>query len=117
MISSEQQVFSYNVVKNLLGLLSLLFSAFRVIYKSCRQALTHINNLQCLLSLRIFDNATLVAFHKKIKQRNYINWFLPLRENESGHDLNSLHAEMKMIVAKHSPLTDNAKLQHFEAAA
>ncbi len=70
-----------------------------------------VNNLQCLLSLPIFDKTSrLVAFLKTARQRNYTNWFLPVRKNESAHDLDSLCDVMKMIVTKHSLQTDDAKL-------
>jgi hypothetical protein len=46
-----------------------------------------------------------------VRQRNYTNWFLPHRENESAHDLDSLHAVMKTIVTKCLWQTDDAKLQ------
>jgi hypothetical protein len=38
------------------------------------------------------------------------NWFLQVRENESAHDLDSLHATMKMIVTKRSPNPNDTKL-------
>ena len=79
--------------------------------------LTLINNLQCLLMLPIFNKTRLVAFHLTLTQRNYTNWFLPVRENESAHDLDSLHATMKMIATKCSPKPNNTKLWHFDAAA
>jgi hypothetical protein len=63
------------------------------------------------LKLPIFDKTRLDAFHKKVRQRNYTNWFLPLIENESAHDLDSLRTIMKMIVTKRLPQTDDAKLQ------
>jgi hypothetical protein len=44
-------------------------------------------------------------------QRNYTNWFLPVRENESVHDLDSLHAITKIIISKRLPQTDDAKLR------
>ncbi len=103
-------------MKNLFGLFILLFSASSVYYKSYRQVLTPINNLQRLLRLSIFDKIRLVAFHKKASQRNYTNWFLPDRENESAHDLDSLHALTKTIITNHSPQTDDASLQHFDTA-
>jgi hypothetical protein len=59
----------------------------------------------------------LVVFHKKVKQRNYTNWFLPFGENESAHDLDSLRAIMKTIVTMGLPHSDAAKLRHFDAAA
>jgi hypothetical protein len=46
-----------------------------------------------------------------------MNWFLPVRENESAHDFDSLCAVMKAIIAKHSLQSDNAKLSHFDADA
>jgi hypothetical protein len=79
-------------------------------YKSYRQVLTVIDNLKCLLRLPIFDKTRLVAFHKTLTQRNYTNWFLPVRENKSAHDLDSLHVIEKMIIAECTPLDDDAKL-------
>ncbi len=96
--------------ENLFGLFILLFSASSVYYKSYRQVLTPVNNLQRLLRLAIFDKTRLVAFHKKVRQINYTNWFLPDRENESAHDLDSLRAVTKMIVTKRMPQTDDTKL-------
>jgi hypothetical protein len=42
-------------------------------------------------------------------QRSYNDWFLPDRENENAHNLDSLCAVTKMIITKHSPQTDGAK--------
>jgi hypothetical protein len=70
-----------------------------------------IKNLQRLLRLPIFDKTRLVAFHKKVRQRNYTNWFLPDRENVSAHDLDSLYAATTMIVTKCLLQTDAAKLR------
>ncbi len=39
-----------------------------------------------------------------------MNWFLPVRENETAHDLDSLCAIMKTIIAKHPPQSDDTKL-------
>jgi hypothetical protein len=36
--------------------------------------------------------------------------FLPVKENASAHDLDSLCAIMKTIIAKYLPQTDDAKL-------
>ncbi len=93
------------MVKNPFGIFSLLFSASGEYYKS----LTHVNNLQHLLRLLTFNKARLVAFHKKVIQRNYTNWFLPNRENQSA--LDSLHAITKTIITKRLLQTDDAKLQ------
>ena len=98
------------VVKNVFGLFSLLFSASSVYYKSYRQVLTPIDNLQCLLRLPTYDKTRLVAFHKKVGQRNYTNWHLPDKENESAHDLDSFRVIMKTIITKRSLQTDDAKL-------
>jgi len=99
------------MVKNPFGVFSLLFSASSEYYKSYRQVLTHVNNLQHLLRLLTFNKTRLVAFHKKVIQRNYTNWFLPDRENQSAHDLDSLHAITKTIITKRSLQTDDAKLR------
>ncbi len=72
--------------------------------------LTPIDNFQCLLRLPIFNKTRLFVFHKTTIQRNKTNWFLPVRENKSAHDLDSLHAVMKMIIAKRSLQFDGAKL-------
>jgi hypothetical protein len=64
------------------------------------------------LKLPIFDKIRLDAFHKKVRQRNYTNWFLPVRENKSANDHDSLRTIMKMIVTKRLPQTDDAKLLH-----
>jgi hypothetical protein len=45
-----------------------------------------------------------------------MNCFLPVRENESSHGLDSLCAIVKMIIAKRLPKPDDAKLQHFDDA-
>ncbi len=100
----------HTVVNNPLGLIRLLFSASAGIYKSYRQVLTPIDNLQCLLRLPSVDKTRFVAFHKTTIQRNYTNWFLPDRENESAHYLDSLHAVMKTIIAKSLLQSDDAKL-------
>ncbi len=42
-----------------------------VIYKSCRQALTPVNNSQHLLKLPILDKFRLGTFHTCATQRNY----------------------------------------------
>ncbi len=97
-------------MKNLLALFRLVFSASIVYYKSYRQVLTPINNLQCLLRLPIFNKTRLVAFHKTVGQRNYTNWFLLVRESESAHDLDLLHAIIKMSITKCSLQTDISKL-------
>jgi hypothetical protein len=97
-------------VKNQFGSFRLLFAASSVIYKSYRQALTPVDNLQRPLRLPIFDKTRLVAFHENVRQRNYTNWFLPVRENESAHDLDSLHTVVNTIVTKRSPQTDDGKL-------
>jgi hypothetical protein len=73
-------------------------------YKSHRQVLTPVNNLQRILGLPIFDKTRLVAFHKIATQRNYTNWFLPVRENESAHDLDSLRIIVKTIIPECIPL-------------
>jgi hypothetical protein len=93
-------------VKNLFGLFRCLFSASSVIYKSYRQILTPVDNLQHLLRLPIFDKTRLVAFHKTTTHRNYTNWFLPVSEKRvlMTGDLDSLHAVLKTIVAKRTPL-------------
>jgi hypothetical protein len=54
----------------------------------------------------------MVAFHKKVRQSNYSIWFLPDKENESAHDLDSLRAITKTIVTKCSPQSGDAKLRH-----
>ena len=82
-------------MKNLFWLLSLIST-------------DPIDNLQRLLGLPIFEKTRLVAFHKKARQRNYNNCFLPDRETESAHDLDSLQAIMIAIITKCSPQTDNA---------
>jgi hypothetical protein len=74
------------IVKNLFGLIRLLFSASSVYYKLYRQVLTPIDNIQGLLRQPIFDKNRLVAFHIKVRQRNYTNWFLLVRENESANN-------------------------------
>jgi hypothetical protein len=98
------------VVINPFGLFSLLFSASSVIYKSYRQVQTPVDNLQRCLSLPIFDKTALVAFHKTMTQRYYSNRFLPIRENKSAQNLDSLHGIMKTLLTKHLPQTDDAKL-------
>jgi hypothetical protein len=47
-----------------------------VIYKSNRQVLIKLNNLQLLLRLPILDKFRLVTFHLQATQRNYNNWFI-----------------------------------------
>ncbi len=69
------------------------------------------------LSLHIFDKTRFVTFHETTIQRNYMNCYLSVRENESAHDLDSLCAIVKMMVTKPSPQSDDAKLQCFDAAA
>jgi hypothetical protein len=91
------------IVKNPFGLFMFLFSVSSVIYKSYRQVLTPVNNSQHLLRPPIFNKTRLVAFHKTLTQRNYTNWFLLFRENESAHDIDTLHIAVKMIVADHTP--------------
>jgi hypothetical protein len=103
-------VFCY-IVKNLFGLFSLLWTASSVNYNSYLQVLTPVDNLQSLLRLPIFDKTRLVAFHKKVRQRNYTNWFLPDRENASAHGLDSLYAITKTIITKRLLQTDAAKLR------
>jgi len=86
-------------MKNPFGLFWVLY--FRLLlFTSHKQVPTPIDNLQRLLSLPIFDKSRL---YKTAAQRNYTNWFLPLRENESAHDLDSLCAIVKMIVAEQVP--------------
>jgi hypothetical protein len=80
-----------------LALFRLSFSASSVFYKSYRQVLTLIDNLQHHLRLPIFDKTRLVALNKKAKQRNYTNWFLPDRDNESAHDLDSLRDHKRLL--------------------
>ncbi len=90
------------VVKNPFGLFILLFSAFSVIYKSYRQVLTPVKNLQRLLRLPIFD-MTQTGFYQLEKTRVL-------------NDLDLLHAVVKTFVTKRSPKSDDAKLLHFDAA-
>ncbi len=71
---------------------------------------TPVDNLQRLLRLPIFDKTILVAFLKTMSQRNYTNRFLPVRENKSARDLDSLHPITKTLVTKHLPQTDDVKL-------
>jgi hypothetical protein len=97
-------------VNNTFGLFRLLFSASSVYYKPYRQVQTPIDNLQRLLRPPIFDKTRRVAFHRKLKQRNYSKCFVPEKENESAHDLGSLRAVGKTIITKGSPQTDNTKL-------
>ncbi len=59
------------VVKNLFGLLSLLFSAFSIIHKSYRQVQTPVNNAKLLLKQPILYKFRLVTFNLKATQRNY----------------------------------------------
>jgi hypothetical protein len=66
--------------------------------------------MQHLLRPPIFNKNILVAFHKKVRQRNYTNWFLLVRENKSAHDLDSLCAITKTITTKGLPQTEDAKL-------
>jgi hypothetical protein len=73
-----------------------------------RQVLTPVDNLQRLLRPPIFDKTRLV-FYKKVRQRNYTNWFLPDREDENAQDLDSLCAVIKMIITKLWLQTDDAK--------
>jgi hypothetical protein len=96
-------------VKNPLALFRLLFSASSVYYRPYRQVLTPVYNLQRLFRLPIFDETRLVAFRKTVRQRNYTNWFLPVGQNESAHDLDSLHAIVKTIITKRLPKSDDAK--------
>ncbi len=78
-------------MKNLFGLINVFIFSFY--YKSLRQVLTPIDNLQRLLRLPIFDKTRLVvAFHLKCDKINYNNCFLPDNENASAHDLDSLRA-------------------------
>ncbi len=96
-------------MNNPLALFRLLFSASSVYYKPYRQVLTPVHNLQRLSGLPIFDETRLVAFRKTVRLRNYTNWFLPVGQNESDHDLDSLRAIVKMIITKHLPKSDDAK--------
>ncbi len=50
-----------------------------------------------------------------MRQRNYNNWFLPDRENESAHDLDSLRTITNDDHTKSSPQTDDTKHRHFDA--
>jgi hypothetical protein len=67
------------MVKNLFGQ-SFIFSFYIVYYKSDRQVLTPVDNLQCLLRQPIYDKTRLVALHLQFNKENYNNWFLPERE-------------------------------------
>ncbi len=86
LILAMESMTKKNIVKNPFGCISHLFSASSVYYKSYRQVLTLVNNLQCLLRLPIFDKTRLAAFHIKARQRNHTNWFLPVRVNESANE-------------------------------
>jgi hypothetical protein len=88
------------IVKNLFASFGLLFLASSVYYTSHRQVLKCIHNFQRLLRLPIFDKTQHVAFHKKLRRRNYTSWLLSGRENESAHDLYSLLIIRKTIVTK-----------------
>jgi hypothetical protein len=101
--------FSLVLVNNPLALFRLLFSASCVYYKPYKQVLAPVHNLQCLFRLPIFDETRLVAFRKTVRQRNYTNWFLPVGQHESAHDIDSLHAVVKTIITKRSPKSDDAK--------
>jgi hypothetical protein len=65
------------MVKNLFGQ-SFIFSI--VYYKSDRQVLTPVDNVQCLLRQSISKKTRLVALHLQYNKENYNNWFLPERE-------------------------------------
>jgi hypothetical protein len=77
------------IVKNLFGLVQMLFSSLVFIYKSCRQVLTPINNSLLISKLPILDKFRLVTFHTFATQRHYkirtgIHRF---RRNECSRDL------------------------------
>ncbi len=104
-------MFATSFVKNPFGLFRLLFSASSVIYKSYRQVLTPSIISSAFKGCLFLTRLDLLH---SIKQQ-YKNRFLPVRENESAHDLDSLHAIMKTIVTEGSPQSDDAKLWHFDA--
>jgi hypothetical protein len=99
-------MFATSFVKNPFGLFRLLFSASSVIYKSYRQVLTPSIISSAFKGCLFLTRLDLLH---SIKQQ-YKNRFLPVRENESAHDLDSLHAIMKTIVTEGSPQSDDAKL-------
>ncbi len=72
--------------------ISLLFSASTVFYKSFRQVLTPVDNLQHLLRLPIFIKTRLVAFHLQCNKEITVTGFCQKEKSESAHDLDSLLA-------------------------
>ncbi len=73
----------------------------QVIYKSCRQVLTPVNNSQLLLELEILDKLRLVTLHTTAAQRNcnIITGWYQFRRNESSHDLDSQSVKMNTLIA------------------
>jgi hypothetical protein len=58
-------------MKNPFGASTMSVFQLGVIYMSCRQVLTLINNTQLLLKLPILDKFRLAIFYKGATQRNY----------------------------------------------
>ncbi len=57
-------------MKNLFGLSSDTLFQLGVIYESCRQELTLVNNSQLLLRLEILDRLRLATFHKQQRKES-----------------------------------------------
>ncbi len=68
---------------------------------SYRHLLTPVNNSKLLLKLEILDKFRLVAFHKKVTQRNYniVTGSYPLMRNGSFYGLEPLSVNAMTLTA------------------
>jgi hypothetical protein len=94
---------------------SFKFSFLSLFYKSYRQVLTSIDNLQRLLRLPIFNKTRLVTFHLKCNKETILAGFYQMEKSVSAHDLDSLLTITNKIIAKRLLQTDDAKHRHFNA--
>jgi hypothetical protein len=79
---------------------SIFYFRLQYIYKSYRQVLTMITNLQLLLKLEILDKLRLVTSYKNTTQRKYkFNWFNPDRRNGNSLNLEPQRVDITMLAA------------------
>jgi hypothetical protein len=81
------------IVKNLFSFPVFYFQLLECIYyKSYRQVLTSVDNLQCLLRPPIFDKTRFIAFHLECNKETRTTCIYQEEKSKSAHDLYSLLA-------------------------
>ncbi len=97
------------MVKNPFGLSIFYFQYWSVLYKSCRQVLTPVNNFLHLLNSIFSRRLDLLHSIHDTTRKGFL-------QDKSVYDLDSLLAVTNGSFAKHSPQTDDTKHWHFSIA-